>query len=211
MTAPKEHVLIFDFDGTIADTFHKLIEIGNRLSLEFNYSRIEAADVENLKNKNVRETIEHLNIPLLKIPMIIAKAKSELNKEIDMIQPIQGLKEVLFQLKDLGLKMGILTSNSLKNVSRFLENNGLDLFDFVQTTPKIWSKNRSLMSLVHNQKLKIADIVYIGDETRDIIAAQKAGIRSAAVTWGYNSRQSLENQRPDYLIHSPQELFQLFS
>ena len=211
MKSPRNHVLIFDFDGTIADTFHKLLEIGNRLSVEFDFKKIEDEEVEELKHKSARETIAHLNIPLLKIPQIIAKAKRELNKEIGLIKPIHGLKEILIQLKSLGLRMGILTSNSLKNVHNFLDNNSLNFFDFVQTTPKIWSKNRSLMTLIDKQHLKIADVIYIGDETRDIIAAQKAGIRTIAVTWGYNSRRALENHQPDFLIHSPQELYQLFN
>ena len=36
------------------------------------------------------------------------------------------------------------------------------------------------------------DVVYVGDETRDIVAARKLGIRVAAVTWGYNSSEALE-------------------
>ena len=92
----------------------------------------------------------------------------------------------------------------------FLENNQLELFDFIHTTSKIWSKNRSLKTLIHDNQLKLSEVIYIGDETRDIVAAQKAGIRCVAVTWGFNSRKALEAHRPDYLIHSPQELFRLF-
>ena len=210
MAVQNNHVLIFDFDGTIADTFHCLVNIGNRLSKEFHFKKIKADEIEFLKGKNVQETIRHLNIPLLKIPMIVARAKQELNKNIALIKPIGGLKGVLRQLKNLKHKMGILTSNSLKNVTGFLDNHGLNFFDFIQTTSKIWSKNKSLLTLANNQALKIADMIYIGDETRDIIAAQKAGIRCAAVTWGYNTSRTLEAHQPDFLIHSPRDLFELF-
>jgi phosphoglycolate phosphatase len=57
--------------------------------------------------------------------------------------------------------------------------------------------------------LNCSHVIYIGDETRDIIAAQKAGIRSVAVTWGYNSHKALKAHHPDHLIHSPQALLQL--
>ena len=204
------HVL-FDFDGTIADTFHYLVKIGNRLSEEFHFKKIDPDEINEMKNKNVRETIQHLNVPLLKIPMIIARAKKELHKEIESVEPIKGLKEILLQFKSLGHKMGILTSNSSKNVMGFLKNNGLDLFDFISTTSKIWSKNWCLKSLMEENGFDLSDVIYIGDETRDIKAAKKAGIRSAAVTWGYNSQKALEAQNPDYLIHSPKELFQLFT
>ena len=205
----KNHVLIFDFDGTIADTFGHLLKISNRLSAEFGFKKIEPHEVESLKNKNVQGIIRHLNIPLLKIPMIAAKARKELHKDIASVMPIKGLKEILRQLKVLKYKMGILTSNSSKNVMDFLKNNDLDFFDFVHPTSKIFSKGRILKALVHNNHFELSEVIYIGDETRDIDAAQKAGILSAAVTWGYNSHEALKARQPDYLIHSPQELFQL--
>ena len=207
----KDPVLIFDFDGTIANTFHYLLRIGNRLSEEFNFNKIDPDEIKDMKDKNVRETIQHLNIPLLKIPMIVAKAKKELHKEIDSVEPIKDLKEILLQLKSLGYKMGILTSNSSKNVTGFLENNGLNFFDFICTTSKIWSKNWGLKTLMDEHGLELSEVIYVGDETRDIKAAKKAGIRSAAVTWGYNSCKILAAQNPDYLIHSPKEFFQLFA
>jgi HAD superfamily hydrolase (TIGR01549 family) len=207
----KNPVLIFDFDGTIADTFHYLLKIGNRLSEEFHFNKIHPDEVNDMKDKSVHETIQHLNIPLLKVPMIVAKAKKELHKEIASVEPIEGLKEILLQLKSLGHKMGILTSNSSKNVMDFLKHNELDLFDFIGTTSKIWSKNWGLKTLMEDNGLTLSEVIYIGDETRDIKAAKKAGVRSAAVTWGYNSRKVLEAQNPDYLIHTPQELFKLFA
>jgi phosphoglycolate phosphatase-like HAD superfamily hydrolase len=207
----KKHVLIFDFDGTIANTFYYILRIANRLSDEFQFNKISPNEVENLKNKNVYEAIQHLNIPLLKVPMIVAKAKNELNKEINSIEPIEGLKEILLQMKFFGHQMGILTSNSSKNVMEFLNNHQLNFFDFIQTTPKIWSKNRSLKTLMNANKLQLSDVIYIGDETRDIDAAKKAGVRSAAVTWGYNSSKALEARNPDYLIHTPKDLARLFN
>jgi phosphoglycolate phosphatase-like HAD superfamily hydrolase len=48
--------------------------------------------------------------------------------------------------------------------------------------------------------------VYLGDEVRDIVAARKAGVDVAAVTWGYNTRELLAAHAPDYLIERPEEL-----
>jgi phosphoglycolate phosphatase len=207
----KDSVLIFDFDGTIADTFHYVLKIGNRLSEEFHFNKITEDEINDMKDMNFLEIIQHLNVPLLKIPMIVAKAKKELHKEIASVEPIEGLKEILPKIKSLGHKIGILTSNSSKNVMEFLKNNELDFFDFINTTSKIWSKNWSLQNIIDDLGLEISNVIYIGDETRDIAAAKRAGIRSAAVTWGYNSCKALQAQDPDYLLHSPEELFQLFT
>ena len=52
--------------------------------------------------------------------------------------------------------------------------------------------------------------IYVGDETRDVEAARKAGVQIIAVGWGLNSRASLLLQNPDFIVDSPEELTQLF-
>ena len=202
-------VLIFDFDGTIADTHHYIIEISNRLASEFNYKTIEPHEVEHLKNKSSREVIEHLNIPLLKIPAIVAKAKKEFYRNISTVQPIAGLQEILQHLKDFNVKIGILSSNTSGNIKKFLQNHNLDIFDFIDTTSKIWSKNNSLKNIIQKNGFNKERIIYIGDEIRDITAAKKLGIKVAAVAWGYNSSYALKRYKPDFIIQTPQDLLNL--
>lgn len=205
----KQPVLIFDFDGTIADTFQYILRLSNRLAAEFKYKSVNPDEIETLKDKTSQEVARHLQVPFMKIPLIVAKARSELQKDIEKIEPIDGLKEVLVQLKSIGYTMGILTSNSLPNVTQFLENHGLALFDFINTTSKVWGKNFHLKNLTQDDRYSIEDMLYIGDETRDIEAAKKVGIRMAAVTWGYNSRRALAEHNPDFILDKPNDLLKL--
>ncbi len=205
----KNHVLIFDFDGTIADTFHTIVEISNRLADEFQYKKMTMPQAELMKDNTVKETITQLQIPLLKIPLIIAKAKDELFKGIANIDPVLDLKETLVELKALGVHLGILTSNSAKNVEEFLKNHDLQVFDFIKTTSKIWSKDHHLSKIVDAYNFNINDVIYVGDEARDIVAAKRCGVKVAAVTWGYNSAKTLQANNPDYLLNRPQELLTL--
>ena len=144
----KKTILVFDFDGTIADTFHHLVKISNQLSDEFNFKKMEFHELEGLKDKTSQEMIHHLHIPIMKIPLIVTKAKKELHKAMATIEPIEGLKNILLQLKDLGYKMGILTSNSMENVTEFLKRHELELFDVINATSKLWSKNHCLRNLI---------------------------------------------------------------
>ncbi|HLD69852.1 MAG TPA: HAD-IA family hydrolase, partial [Candidatus Omnitrophota bacterium] len=204
----KIKVLIFDFDGTIADTFQSMIEISNHLAGEFNFKKIEAHEVEDYKDKTSQEMLKLLKVSTLKVPRIALRAKKELNKRMYTIKPVKGLKEILGEIKSLDYKMGILTSNSLENVNKFLEQHDLDFFDFVLTSSRFWGKNHGIKKLILQKGYAPQDILYIGDETRDIEAARKSSISVAAVTWGYNSFQALKNFQPDYILHSPQELLQ---
>lgn len=202
-------MLIFDFDGTIADTFNHTMKITNILSDEFNFKKVHDYEIDFLKGKTIHEIIKHLNVPILKIPNIVAKARSELLKDIESIEPVDGLKRILPLIKQADVQMGILTTNSSENVERFLKANRLEIFDFIHSTSKVWGKNHGLRRLMRQHTVNADQILYIGDETRDIEAAKKEGIKVIAVTWGYNSHALLETFSPDFIAHTPDELFNI--
>lgn len=200
---------IFDFDGTIADTHHYIIQISNRLANEFGYAKILPEEIDLLKDKTVLEVIKYLNVPVLKIPAIVARAKKEFQKDAQDLEPIKGLQDILTRLKSTGAQIGILSSNALENIHTFLTQHNLDIFDFVQSTTNIWGKHICLDKLIKNKHLNKTDVLYVGDEVRDITAAKKLGVRVAAVTWGYNSTRALEASEPDFLCATPEDLLNL--
>jgi phosphoglycolate phosphatase-like HAD superfamily hydrolase len=55
------------------------------------------------------------------------------------------------------------------------------------------------------------EVIYVGDETRDIEAAKRSQIKMIAVSWGFNSKTVLAEHNPDFLIHHPNELIQVIS
>lgn len=204
-------VLIFDFDGTIADTHHFVVEISNRLALDFGYKTLEWEEVEFLKDKTVHEALRYMEVPILKFPVILAKARKEFYKGLSRLKPFAGMREVLHRLKSQGIRMGIVSSNSVENIEGFLENHDLNVFDFIHHSSRIWGKNISLKKLISDKGLQGKRVVYIGDEIRDIIAAHKAGITSVAVTWGYNSAKALKSDKPDFLVDEPEGLLDVTS
>ncbi len=204
-----QKILIFDFDGTIADSHSYIIKIANQLAPEFKYNLISSEETNALRNKSSKEIIQHLEVPLMKIPSILTRAKKEFYKGLDTLKPFDGIKETLLQLKESNRSMGILSSNSSENVNQFLENHDLKLFDFIHTTSKVWTKNTSLKKLVQKKGYLLEDILYIGDEIRDIVAANKLGIDIIAVGWGYNSEAALSKHNPSHLAQTPEELLEL--
>jgi phosphoglycolate phosphatase-like HAD superfamily hydrolase len=200
-------LIIFDFDGTIADTFEPLIKIIQRLSQEFGYKSVSPEDIDLFRNLTTREIIYQAGVSIWKLPFILRRIKKELNKDIKVVRPIQGMKEALLDLKDQGNQLGIITSNSQDNVQLFLENNHLDtIFSFICSGTTIFGKNKVINSVLIQKNINLSDVIYVGDETRDIEAAKKSNIQVIAVSWGFNSQEILANQNPDYLIDHPQQL-----
>lgn len=199
-------VLVFDFDGTIADTFANGFEILNLLSSEFRFRALKQEDLEKARDMRTRELMKFLGIPTTKMRKIARRGTEELTKRIHGIQPLPGMVEILRSAKNEGYRLGIITSNSHENVTTFLKNHDLEIFEFIRSSSKLMGKSHEIALALRELGLAPRDMLFIGDETRDVEAAHEIGVHVAAVTWGYNSRLALENLKPDYLLDSPEEL-----
>jgi len=200
-------VIIFDFDGTIADSFDAVFNISNRLADQFGYPQTPLADVNKLKSLSSREILRRSKVPFFKLPFLLRRLRIELNREIARLQPIPGIKEALLELKQQGHHLGIVTSNSKQNVIAFLEAQAMDdLFDFIDSGLTLFGKGRIIQQILHQNRIDPTTAIYVGDETRDVEAARKIGIKVIAVCWGFNSCDVLAAQNPDVIIHKPAEL-----
>jgi phosphoglycolate phosphatase len=209
-TGPPK-LVIFDFDGTIADTFDAGLMILNKLAGEFGFRPLEAKDLEKARDMRTHQLVRFLGVPARKMSRIARRGSEELHGCIQSIQPLRGMAEALHELRRLGYSLGIITSNTEINVNIFLRNHGLELFDFIRCSSKLLGKARMIRSVIRKQHVPAVDILFVGDETRDIEACQRVGIRIVAVTWGYNSRRSLVAMKPDFVFDDPQELVSLLA
>ena len=204
--AGRPRLLLFDFDGTIADTFEAAFAILNKLAVEFRFRPLDAADLEKARDMRTRQVMKFLKIPMSKMSRIARRGGEEIHARMPGIEPLPGMTALLRELRAAGFEMGIVTSNSEPNVRMFLEKHDIEIFSFIRSSSKLLGKARELRQVMKTFKIKASDILFIGDETRDIEASQKAGIRIAAVTWGYNSRRSIEGMKPDYIFDKPEDL-----
>jgi phosphoglycolate phosphatase len=202
-------VMIFDFDGTIADTHHYMVAICNELAPQFGYDPIPPEDVEALRDKSALELIEHLHIPMMKIPSIVRRAKQRFSEGIEEVKLIDDMYEVLHELHGRGVKLGILSSNDRKNIDAFLDRHDIHIFDFVHSARTIWRKHHSLRKVLARYELDKESVFYVGDESRDVVSARHVQVASVAVSWGCNSHQHLADAHPDHLLQSPRELLAL--
>ncbi len=202
-------LLIFDFDGTIADTFSMGIAILNRLSSRYLFKHSEKNTESHMREETPAEMIHRLGIPLLLLPLFLRGARKEMYRQMASIYPFQGIRATISQLNDRDIPLGILTTNSKRTVREFLLEHDMDWFDFIATSSIVGSKYRRLKSIGRKWKLDPSRMLYIGDDTRDITDSKKAGIPVAAVSWGYRSKQLLEKFKPDFLVQTPDELLSL--
>ncbi len=198
--------LIFDFDGTLADTLAAIVHIINSHSEEFRIPTLSESDVERMRSLSGREMLRHYEISRLRLPKLVRHSQKELHKRIDEIELFPGIRELVLRLKAEGFRLGILTSNSGANVHKLLRARDLDVFDFIHSETRLFGKKRALRRLLRRRRLRRDEVVYVGDEVRDIEACRKVPIPVISVSWGFHRREKLASLRPDYLVDSPAEI-----
>ena len=199
--------IIFDFDGTIADTLDSVVKIVNNHAEHFGYKKVKKEDIPYLQGKKPMEILSYLGISVFKLPLWIKKIHSEVNKEISNMRPTVDILPILLELhEDEDCGLGILTSNTQENVREFLVRNEMNFFDFIHTGKSVFGKSYMINKIAKKRKASKSEMFYVCDEVRDLEAARKSGIKSVAVTWGYNTKNALVKGNPDFLVNSPTEL-----
>ncbi len=200
-------MIIFDFDGTLADSLEAARQTYNCLAPDHGLPIIETSDIPAYRQLGLRALMQTLGIKPRQVPVLLKQGRLMLRDQMGSLRPCPGVLEQLPALRNHFTKVGILTSNSVENVEIFLRRHAArHHFDFISTCSKLKGKAKHLRAISRTHSLHPGEMIYVGDETRDIKAAQKAGVPMAGVTWGFNSREALSKLSPQWLFSKPDEL-----
>lgn len=198
--------IIFDFDGTIADSFDYIAgfladEAGQPLTVD---------QVEALRGQSMTSIGRQFGHSWTKLIRLFFKGRRRMHLVIDKVKPFADMPDVINKLHAEGHELFIVTSNTVDNVHKFLHHYDLhEYFLEVYGGAGLLGKPRYLKRLLKDQNLEREDAWYIGDETRDVKAAHKARIRMIAVTWGFARPSELEALRPTAIAQKPEEIIKI--
>ena len=186
-----------------------IFRIYNEHAEKFGIPRLTRNETEKLRAMTPKEIIKIFRVSLLKFLFIVAKMRKILNSRIQQAKLFFGIRKMLKRLKQQGIRIGILSSNSQENIEKFLRINNLMLFNFIHSELNIFAKARALKNLIKRYNLAREDVIYVGDEVRDIDACKKNGVKIISVTWGFNKKEILQKNKPDYLVDKLQEILKI--
>jgi phosphoglycolate phosphatase len=203
--------IIFDFDGTLANTLSTLIDIyNNYIVKEFRCKPFDHSRLEEFQKRRPSEFMKDFGITPLKLPFIAVRARNLLKQEMPNVEAFQGIVYTIHQLKEKGIQLGIVTSNSEKNARLFLQRYQIEqYFDFVNGGRSLISKKKALLRIIKNYQIDTKKVLYIGDEIRDISSCREVGIPVAAVMWGNHHPDLLKAHQPDWMLQTPQDILDL--
>jgi len=205
-TTPRYKMAIFDFDGTLADSGDWFLSIADDLADRFRFRRVPPEEIEGLRGHTTREVIRYLGIPRWKLPIIARHLHKRLAEETDKISLFEGVEPMLAALQASGVRLAMVTSNAEENARAILGADNIARFEQIECGASLFGKAPRYRRVLRRARLAAADVVSIGDETRDITAARKVGIDAAAVLWGYARRDALAALSPALTFETPGEV-----
>jgi phosphoglycolate phosphatase len=192
-------LVIFDLDGTLVDSFPWFLRNVNDVADRFGFRRVADGDVEALRHASTREILARLEVPLLKLPMIARHMRRLKTEQAASIALFDGVDAMLRGLAAAGLRLTLVSSDSEAN-ARVKLGEAASLFSDYDCSASIFGKPAKFRRILERTAIDPAQVIAIGDETRDIEAARATGVACAAVTWGYAAPNALKALGPDMMF-----------
>ena len=200
--------VIFDFDGTIADSLTAVIQVIQQINN--NYEPLTPEVEKSLQNRGLLDVALAMGMPWYKIPYFILWGRAIFRHHVGSVKIHKGMDEVIKTLHKAKVPIYVVSSNREENVRAFLRKYDLEqYFTRVVGSAFIFNKAGTYRKLLEEEELEAKDAWCIGDERVDIRSAHKISARIIAVTWGYNSREALMHKKPEHLVSHARDIVEI--
>ena len=204
----RYRLALFDFDGTLADSFNWFLGVVNRLADENRFRRMEEHEVEALRGHSARQLCAHLGVPVWKMPAIARQMRQHMSRDIHHISLFPGVDRMLEGLARRGVRLAVVTSNSIENVRQVLGPANAALIHQFGCGVSIFGKGPKLRAVLRGSGIPAPEAICIGDEIRDLEAAREQKIPFGAVAWGYTNPEALRAHCPEEMFENMEEILE---
>jgi phosphoglycolate phosphatase len=187
----KRRLLIFDFDGTLADTFGLFVEVFDEAAELYRFDLFDRHRLEHLRTLDAASILKYHRVPFWKLPFIARTTRKIMARRIKNIHLFPGMAAVVTSLQRSGFILALVTSNSKRNALKVLGPQLSQCFDHFECGISMFGKRAALKRILRRTGFVASDAMLIGDELRDIYAAESVNISFGAVGWGYTSIDTL--------------------
>lgn len=200
-------MIIFDFDGTLADTFDWFVKNIRLMADKYKFKNVTDDEISKLRDNDVKFMMKYVGFPSLKLPIIATQMRNQMTREIDNIKLFPGIPEILRKLTEANFKISVVSSNSTRNVKHVLGQELCDLIDHFECGVSMFGKESKLTKAVKKSNSKFEESIYIADELRDIEAAHKLAMAFGAVSWGYTNSEALKEKNPEVIFENVSDIY----
>ncbi len=208
-TTTYEKILFFDFTGTLFDPFINIRDLLNGVAKKRGYKYFNVPELDQIEKMTPLQLLDTFLVPADHRKEVVKDVLNSLESEIQSIPPIDGIQNVIKQLHSQNCYLGILSSNSKENIVKWLKAYDLDIFHDIICI-SFGEEKTSYLQAVKNRFPNAGDYLFVSDEAKDLVQAQKAGFSTIGVTWGFDSLNAIKLAHSKLLVSKPQDFNILF-
>lgn len=208
--------VIFDLDGTLADTIESLTYCGNRALKKYGFREFEGEDYKYFVGDGAATLIERAllkagDTELLHFEEVFAEYKRLFKVDcMYHVGPYDGIVDLIQALKEQGIRIAVLSNKPHENTINVVETLfGAGVFDWIQGQKEGIPKKpdpAGVYQIMEGMDLKAEDFLYVGDTGTDMQTGTSAGLFTVGVLWGFRKRDELEENHADAIISHPLDL-----
>lgn len=207
----KYKLVIFDFDGTLADSYPWFLSHFDEISRRYKLPHLEKEELEKLRTFDIREILIHYRIPFWKLVTIGNYLKKMMSSQIQQVQMVNGMQSVLLALGRQGVKLAVVTSNADQNVRAVLGDPCLTFFQTIESGVSMFGKKSRFQTILKQTGIPASQALSIGDEVRDLKSSHAARLPFGAVNWGYTDMTLLQQHHPEEIFLHPEQILEAVS
>ncbi len=211
----KTESVLFDLDGTFADTSIDMCNALNKVLSKNKFKNVDCVGLKTHISKGAVGIIEYASIingRSIDSSLLRADFLQEYSENTFIhTKMIDGIKQLLDYIDKKNIKWGIVTNKHSKYVNKILD--GFSLNDDIKclVTGDMLQQSKpdpeGLLLAANILNVKLPQTIYIGDDERDIIAGKKAGMKTVVADFGFiNEDKNISSWEADHIINKPMML-----
>ena len=204
--SPSYRVVVFDFDGTLADSVVWFSRVINGVARRYHFRQLSLAELDIIRGEAPTAMLRRFGVARWKLPFIARHMRGLMTRDIDQVVLFPGVDRLIEALSAGGTTIAVVSSNAEVNVRTVLGPDLAALVDHYACGSSLFGKAVKIARLVKQCDVPSSAVLAIGDEIRDIDAAEAAGVASGAVTWGYAHAGALRERGPTWLFDTVEEI-----
>ena len=207
--------VIFDLDGTLADTMDDLKTAMNNMLKRLGYKTRSKPELLSFINRGARNFVRSSLPKVVQDSELILDSAMEIYEQeyaqcyCESTYAYDGMKEALEGLKEKGIRIGVLSNKQdafVKHICEKLFGKGFFKVTMGQTSLPTKPDPQGALLVCKLLGVKPQNCIFVGDSDIDMMTAQNAGMTSIGVSWGYRSEDVLSRAGADYIVESTEEL-----
>jgi phosphoglycolate phosphatase len=202
----KYRLIIFDVDGTLADSFPWFAHVINDVADRFGFRPVAPDELETLRGCDAVTILRRLGVANWKLPMIARHMRALKAQHLHEIRLFPGVDRLLHELAQRDVVLAVVSSDAESNVRRTLGPVNASRIAFYACGASLFGKRVKFAAILKRSRILAGEAIAIGDELRDAEAARAAGIPFGAVSWGYGTVDSLRSAGPEHIFPNVEDI-----